>query len=264
MIDGKVVASFPTKPINDAVGNVAFNQARIIRNYPVSLQNGVRHWTRTDVRDEKDENLISKKVQASLDNADLKHAITCDYEKENEYWLCVGSTVWIWNYSNNTWYMYDNIPAINFIIINNVLHYGTNDGRIIKFDKYRRNDNGKPINCIWQMGFYDFGHETMKNYMSKAWVSVKASTRTTANVTWETNNNHSKEAIKFSYNLATFEHASFKHWSFNTNYNPQPIPEKLKAKKFIYFKLIITNNTSDETLTLLSINLKTRLGAESK
>jgi hypothetical protein len=264
MIDGKVAASFPTKPINDAVGNVAFNQVRIIRNYPVSLQNGVRHWTRTDVRDEKDENLISKKVQASLNNVDLTKAVTCDFEEENEYWLCAGSTVWIWNYNNNCWYMYNNIPARNFIVIKGVLHYGTNDGRIVKFDKYRRNDNGKPINCVWEMGFYDFDYETTKKYMSNAWVSIKPATRTTANVAWQTNNDRSKQDLKFAYNLATFKHASFRHWSFNTNYNPQPLHKKLKAKKFIYFKLIVSNNTSDEVLTLLSINLKTRLGAENK
>lgn len=256
--------SFLVYPINDEVGNIPFNQVRVIDNTPISIQSKVHKWVATNVRDERNEKTISKRIQADLDGLDLSQAITFDYEEESEYWLCIGSTVYIWNYGNDTWYVYDNIPALNFISIDGVLFYGTADGKIVKFDKDKRNDNGSPINCVWEMGFYDFGYETLTKYMSDAWVSIKPDSRTSANISWRTNEDSSKADIRFYYNLATFVHANFAHYSFNTNYNPQPIHKKLKAKKFIYFKLIVTNNTSDETLILLSINLKTRLGSESK
>lgn len=256
--------SFLVYPINDEVGNVPFNQVRVIDNSPISIQSKIHRWLATNVRDERNEKTISKRIQADLDSLDLSQAITFDYEEESEYWLCIGSVVYIWNYGNDTWYVYDNIPALNFISIDGVLFYGTADGKIVKFDKDKRSDNGSPINCVWEMSFYDFGYETITKYMSKAWVSIKPSSRTSASVSWLTNDDASKEDTKFYYNLATFVHANFAHWSFHTNYNPQPIPKKLKAKGFVYLKLIITNNTADETLTLLSINLKTRLGSESK
>ncbi|MCT4545100.1 MAG: hypothetical protein N4A63_16340 [Vallitalea sp.] len=257
-------ASFPVFPLNTSIGNKPFKSVQVIQNNPVSVYDGVYEWISTNIRDERNANHISNRIQSALNDLDLAKAITFDYEKESEYWLCVGSVVYIWNYRNDTWYVYDNIPALNFLTINGILHFATNDGRIVKFDNSKRNDNGVSINCIWEMGFCDFGHETMTKYMSKAWVSIKPASRTSAYVEWRTDKATSRNDTRFYYSLATFIHANFAHWSFNTNYNPQPIPKKMKAKKFIYFKLIVKNNTSDELLTLLSINLKTRLGSESK
>lgn len=263
-INGK--ASFPVYPLNTSIGNKPFNGVQVIQNNPVSVHDGVHEWVATNVRDERNANHISRRIQPSLDQLDLSTAITFDYEHEGEYWLCVGTTVYIWNYRNDTWYVYDNIPALNFIVIDNTLYFGTADGRIVKFDNNRRNDNDVPINCLWEMGFYDFGMETYTKFVNKIWVSIEPDIRTSASISFRTDKNASNSIVasKAYYSLATFAHADFAHFSFNTNYSPQPQAIRLKAKKFVYFKLIISNNTIDETLTLLSINIKARTGGESK
>ncbi|GKX27848.1 hypothetical protein SH1V18_03280 [Vallitalea longa] len=259
-------ASFPVYPLNTSIGNKPFNGVQVIQNNPVSVYDGVYEWISSNVRDERNANHISKRIQPSLDKMDLTKAITFDYEKESEYWLCIGSIAYIWNYRNDTWYVFDSIPAICLIAIDGVLYFGTSDGRIVKLDKDSRNDNGKAINCIWEMGFSDFGIETYTKFVNKIWVSIKPNIRTSASISFRTDSKSSKSSIasKAYYSLSTFVHANFAHWSFNTNYSPQPQDIKLKAKKFVYFKLIITNNAIDETLTLLSINIKARIGGESK
>lgn len=262
-INGIERPSYTVLPLNDAIGNVAPNQVQVIQNSPISIQNQLYNWTSSNVRDERNANTISKLIQPSLDQVDLTKAITFDYQEKSEYWLCVGEKAWIWNYSNNTWYMYDNVPATCFLVIERGLYFGTSDGRIVKFDEEKRNDNGNSINCIWEMAFFDFNRETYYKYMRSAWLSIQPASRTSAVITWHTNSETNTEEEKVNYNLATFKHVNFKHFSFNTNYNPQPQYIELQTDEFIYFKTVIENNSTDETLTVLSLNLQSRLGAEN-
>jgi hypothetical protein len=46
--------------------------------------------------------------------------------------------------------------------------------------------------------------------------------------------------------------------------NPQPFMRKLKAKKFVYFKLILKNDSDESRATVLNITLPVRIGGEVK
>jgi len=66
------------------------------------------------------------------------------------------------------------------------------------------------------------------------------------------------------YNTIDFGNIDFESFSFLNNLNPQPFRLKIKAKKFVYFKLILSNDSLSANATILSINLLSRTGGESK
>lgn len=264
LVSGDVEADFPTFPLNDAIGNIAIGQAQLIQNNPFSIHNGVHEWVATNVRDERNAVYKSKKVEPSLDAEDLTQAITIDWEARREYWLAIGNQVWVYNYRLDAWYRFelaDNITC--FFVVNNELYFGTS-GQIMKFDESKRSDNGTVISSRWEMNFYDFEVEWLRKFLNRIWVTIQPGTKEKIVVEWETDKDASSQSYPLTYNLLDFANVDFGAWSFLTYYNAHPNRLKVKAKKFVYFKLILTNDSLTESATVLSINLLARTGGEAK
>lgn len=258
---GNVMATFPVYELSDEIGNVAYNQVQIIQDKPLTLFNGVYAWENSNVRFQYIHNLISQRVQNSLDDVDLSTAVTYNWQENKEYWLNIGSTVWIYNYLNNTWYKRNNVNATCFIAIDGDMYFGTN-GTIEKFGLDLRTDNGALIETIWEMGFYDFEAEYLKKYLSKLWVALKPTSKSKVVVRHVTNNDGTSLPQTIAYNLATFKHLDFKHFSFKTSYNAQPFRLSMKAKGFDYLKIILSSDSLTDVATILSINILIRMGGK--
>jgi hypothetical protein len=134
----------------------------------------------------------------------------------------------------------------------------------MKFHTSELSDNATPIEAYWEMGFYDFNAETIRKFMPEMWISLKPDTKTSVEISYQTDRLNDSSVYTAVYNLSTFLDANFADWSFLVNYNPQPFRFKIRAKKFVYFKLILENDATDETLTVLSLNLPTRMGSKVK
>ena len=260
-LNGMDVVNFPAFELNDEIGNVAFNQAQIINNKAFTVFNGIHEWSSSTVRDQTNEQLMSQRTQDSLLSQDLTQTITYNWKEMSEYWLCIGSKVWIYNYLNDTFYDFDNIPAKCFITINGQMYFGTT-GTIEKFDPALRNDNGVAIVATWEMGFFDFSAEWLNKYMNNIWVSIKPDPKVRLDMAPVTNNDGTGETQTIYYSLATFEHADFSKWSFLTSYNPQPFYIEIQAMGFVYFKLILMNSSLNENCTVLSITMPARMGGK--
>jgi hypothetical protein len=228
---------------------------------PLTLYSGVHAWEASTVRDQTNQRLISQRVQDSLNQKDLTKAVTYNYQANKEYWCCIDSVVWIYNYYNDTWYKFDNITAKCFIEINGELYFGSS-GFIAKFDKEVRTDAGIAINAVWEMGFYDFDAEYMIKYLNNIWISLQPDSKSRVDIQGVTNNEGTGEKVTVFYNLATFKHADFASWSFLTSYNPQPFYVDISANGFAYFKLILTNDSEADRATILSINMPIRYGGK--
>jgi len=258
-------ASFPVYPLNGNIGNVAFAQGRLVQNNPYSVFKGVYEWISTTVRDERNAVYISKKVQPSLDDVDLTTAKTIDWEEKGEYWLAVGNTIWIYNYRNGTWYKFEltDTPTC-FIVINSEMHFGTTNGQIMKFDADLRNDNGADMTYRWEMNLYDFQTKWLQKFLNRIWISMQPGSKEKVTVKWQTDRDTSTQTYDIQYSLMDYSKIDYSNWSYLTYYNPQPFRLKIKAKKFVYFKLILENTTNTEKATILSISLLTRTGGEAK
>lgn len=262
-VSGVTITTFPVKDINEGKGNVAVNQAKLIVNNPYAVYKGFYQWIETEVKDKRNAIYMSSRIQPSLDAVDLTTAITFDYETLGEYWLCVGKTIQVYKYRNDTFFQID-LPdtPTNFIEIEGVLYFGTTNGQIMKFDPAHRSFNGTNIIRNWEMGFNDCGDATRQKNTDYVYVSLKPEVRSGVYINFETNKNARGMSTpkKAVYNFATFLHQDFNHYSFKTNYNPQPFPFQIKALGFAYIKFKLYNDSNVEVETILLLSFPVRFG----
>ena len=265
-------ASFPVYPLNDKVGNTPFHQVRIIENNPFSVHTGVYQWLGTNVRDERNAALMSERIQYSFDNiSNLPNVITHDFEEQNEYWLANGKDVYIYGYVTNTWYKFTlNHTPTFFLTIGKYVYFSTTDGYIMQFGNDNLGfplltDNGFAFNKYWESGFYDFRINNIRKYMDKLWISLQPSDDQEIDIYYRTNESNEDILVSnLQYDIFTFFNFNFNDLSFSTLVNPQPFMRKLKAKKFVYFKLILKNDSDESRATILNITLPVRVGGEVK
>jgi hypothetical protein len=253
---------FPVYPMNQKVGNVAKGQVRIIYNNPLTVWQGIYEWVSTNVIDEKNAQWISERIQLDLDGVDLTQAVTVDWSDKGLYWLCVGKKCWVLNYRVKAWYVLElkHAPTC-FVVAESVLYFGTEDGYVMRFDELLRTYDGAAISAVWEMGYYNFGIDWIEKFLQRVFVTILPRTRTHVDLRYMTDKSGYSDVYTALYSLSTFEHANFAHWSFSTNYSPQPKKFKIRAKKIDYFKIILTNDGTDAA-TVLSITLPVRTGGE--
>ncbi|SDG47463.1 hypothetical protein [Desulfosporosinus hippei] len=255
---------YPIHDLNEKVGNEAFNAVQIIKNNPVSIAKGSWwEWTSTNIEDERNANIISERLRQSLSSIDLTQAITFDNQREKEYWCNVGDKVYIWNYGNNTIYIYDNVSGTCFLDINGQIYYGS-QGTIERFEGL--NDNGVAITAKLELAFTDFGVSHLLKNTRKIWVTIQPDTKTSLDVMYTTDKKFLSDikSINVSFALLDFGVLDFENFSFMTNRAPQPFRKKIRAKKYAYIKFILKNDKVDESAVILSIKAEADTTSEVK
>jgi len=257
---------YPVTDLNERVGMVAPGQGQMVDNKPITLfANQIKEWvSQTTVEDERNENTVSDKIKQSLLSEDLTTAVTFDYQKENEYWVNIGSLVYVWNYFNDTFYMFDNINGNSFREVSGVPYYGA-VGTVEKFDNTTTNDNGGLYTARMELGFTDFGVPTAFKTSRKCWVGIEPASRTGMRTFFATNKVNvaeAKELKQVKYVLFDFENIDFADFSFETNRNPQTKPLKMRTGKYTTIKMIFVNDQIDETLILLNFSIKAEVTGE--
>lgn len=264
-VDGNTVASFPSFPLNQSKGSIAPGQARLVNNNPYTIFKGVQEWVATNVRDERNANYISKRVQPSLDDLDLTTTLTVDWEKRWEYWMVFGDTAIIYNYRLDVWYKFAFADTFTSLLVaDDMLYVGTDAGQIMRFDNEERSDNGTVISAYWETGFYDYGMDWRRKFVNEMWISLQPDDLSSVDISYQTERVVTSGTYIAVYNVASFANMDFGNMSFYVNYNPQPFRFKIKAKKFVYFKLVLQNNELTDNLTVLSINLAARYGSKAR
>lgn len=255
---------YPVFNLNARLGCVAFNQAVNVNNDVLVPFEGVYRWFESAITAKNDPELISQRIQPDLDNLDLTQVRCFNWIKEKEYWLAADGFVWVWNYKNNTFYKYDNFNITCYVVIDQELYFGTTDGRIVKVDRNSRSDDGNDIALRWTSGFDEFGIDYLQKYSNRLWLSLKPEDKSSVDITYRTNDTTSSAPITAEYNLATFLNMDFADFSFLTSRNPQPFRFKIKAKKWTFLQIELSNTSKDETLTIIGLTIKIVTQGESK
>lgn len=264
-IEGVTTLSPQTLPLNEVHGNVAFAQGQVINNDPITIENNaIIRWTSTNVRDERNMTDISERIKLDLSGFNLKNAITCDYQSHTQLWIAVNNTVYIYNYYNDTFsrIVFNHEPSA-FVIIDNRIYMGTEDGYLMKLGEEYQDYAGSPIKAHWEMDFYDFGVPYLRKTMNRLWVLMQPQAKSSAEIGYITNRNELAIKKRIEYSLVLLDDVDFADFSFQVSQNPQPFRLKMKAKKFTNLKITIDNN-DDTDATILSLSLKVETGGESK
>lgn len=249
LADGSSTEALYIYPVNKRLGHTPLGQTALVLNSPRSLYgNDVYEWKNNNAYaanlsvDERQAKRISDRIYKSISNFDLKSCVCWDDNDAQEYWICQNGKALVQNYAVDAWYYYTNIYANCFLNFHKVLYFGDPDGYIQYFDYDYNTDNGEVIDSYWESGSMDFGADYMRKYSAMLWLGIKPVSNGEVEVYIHTDKKPViKEKLVLSQ-LATFLNVDFNNWSFNTNQLPHIFRRKIKAKKFVYYKLVFKNN----------------------
>lgn len=271
LADESVSAAFYVQPVNRQFGNEAAGQVKLLENNPLTIDVGsVYQWKSASTgtgyitNTENNTKRISDRVAETLRDFDLPNTRTFNIKNEHEYWFLWEGKALILNYANNTWYYYDNLPFAYLVEAENEEYGFCNDGRMVHFSRQYPNDDGAPIDCYAATGAMDFDKDWLLKYSPMLFVAMEPESNARIYVTVETNRRSDYPKKLIAYNLATFAHMDFNHFSFGTNRKPQVKRVKMKVKKATYYKLIFESNSASATATIIETDIHLRYAGNVK
>ena len=250
LADGSVTAGFYVSPINRSVGCCAPGQAVLVENRPRTLDaRSVVEWRTTASGslsgDERNAERVSQRVDETIRSFDLETA-KAFYDKYAHEYYVIGAdgTALVNGIDADAWYVYTNFAARCLINYKDELYFGTADGYLRHFSTEYFSDEGEAIDAYWESGSMPFGADFRRKYSAMLWVGIRPDDNGYLEVTARTDRK-----------------TDFAEYSFSTADAAQ-VPEmnriKLKAKKFTYYNLILSNNTADTTATVVSVDIRVR------
>lgn len=251
LADGTITAGFYVAPINRSVGNCAPGQAVLVENRPRTLDGrSVVEWKSTSSSgningDERNAERVSQRVDETIRTFDLATAKTFYDKYAHEYYVIgADGTALVHGIDADAWYVYTNFAAKCLINYMDELYFGTADGYLRHFSTQYFSDEGEAIDAYWESGSMPFAADFRRKYSAMLWVGIRPD-----------DNGYLEVSAK------TDRKTDFAVYSFETADAAQ-VPEmnriKLKAKKFTYYNLILANNTSDRTATVVSVDIRVR------
>lgn len=269
--DGLQTAAFYSMPTNRIIGNSAMGQVQLVLNSPRTLfGNEVYEWKNNGSYasnlsvDERQAKRISDRVNATLHGFNLERCVCYDDNSNQEYYICCGDKALVHNYAADVWYCYTGFPASCLLSFHGDLYMGTPDGRFIRISYAYKSDDGEPIYAYWESGSMSFGQDYMRKYAASLWVAIKPESNSEVWVTVQTDRKSTYTEKIVDSRLATFEHVDFAHYSFLTNRKPHMNKLKIKAKKFVFYKLIFKSASSSANATVLATDIRVRFTGYAK
>lgn len=299
--DGSVTAGFYVRTMHRSIGSDCMGQMAYVQNFPRTFCAGTLYdWKQTAsyYQDERYARSVSEPVQFTLRRADAERLVFFDDDVEKRFYLFLNDsagTVLVNAYEQGVWYRYstrfgaDNSTArvVGCCRFDGMLLIAT-EAAVYEFDERFGYDYtpsigeqaylGTPILCRWESGFDAFGAEFQKKYSSYIWVSLAPGLGASATVTAESDR-RPDYADKACSNTTTglFEDVDFEAFSFETYSVPRVKRMKLKVKKFVYYKLIVTSGGGEQIyvqtpdndhglgiVTVLNIDQRVRFGSDAK
>lgn len=189
------------------------------------------------------------------------------------YWLCLNDVAYILDglqpvqtdkskpYATRQYvgFYRDNLPARIMWEQDNVLYFGTSDGRVCQFytDKYSLdsyNDDGKPICAIWETPDID-GKLFYKNKTLR-YIALRLDSAIATSVQIYVMNRGLWQFIKkddTSGRYLSFAHLVFSKFSFSGDKTQHTFSTKVRVKKVDKFRLRVLNDDLNEPFGLFNI-----------
>lgn len=263
--DGSLTAAFYTTPTNRQFGNEAYGQARILENSPITIDAGSAYrWltNRSGYISAIENNLerISDRAVKTIGQMPVDGIRTYNLKRDHEYWFVCGNTALILNYGNDTWYIYRDLPIqVPYETETEIYGFG-NDGRVYKFSREYRNDNGAEIDAYAITGAMDLGRDYLIKYNPVLYVALQPEVESRIYVTVQDNRKSDYPEREVAYAMANFTHANFAHWSFLTNRKPQVRRVKLHVRRATFLRIIYKSNSASATATVIATDIRFRNG----
>lgn len=265
---GRYTPAFYVSPVNRQFGNEAMGQVKLLENDPLTMDGGsVYQWRNANGYISNSENnakRVSDRVAATLRGFDVANLKTYNVRQDREFWFLYGTDALLYNYTNDTWYFYKDLPFHEILEIGGKVYGFGNDGRIVHFSRAYRSDDEKVIDCYAETGAMDFGRDWQLKYSPMLFVAIRPESNARIYVTVESNRRSGYPEKLVSANLSTLEHVDFAHFSFITNRKPQVRRLKLKVKKAAFYRIIYKSKDKSATSTVIETDVRLRYAGVAK
>ena len=271
--DGTVTAAFYTQPINRSIGCNAAGQAQIVLNTPRTLfGHDLYEWKNNSsyssnlTADERQAKIISERINALLKQFNIPSCVCYDDNDAQEYYICYDDKCLVNNYVADAWSYYIGLDIRCITRHGEFLVFGTSDGRIKEINYSYTSDDGAAIDCYYETGSMDFGQSYMRKYSSMMWIGITPETKTSLTFTGQTDKSSglAEKTIDAAASAFDFENIDFGNMDFDVDVRPKIHRLKIKAKKFVYYKLILSSRNTDAHATVVSFNMKVRYTSMAK
>ena len=271
LADSSTIPAFWVVPINRSIGNAALGQVRLVLNSPYTLfgndlyewKNNASYASNLNV-DERQAKRISDRVWATIKTFDVEKCYCFDDNDAQEYYICYDGKALIYNYAADAWSYYTQFPVSCMTFLQKELFIGSPDGKLKRVSYEYLNDDGQAIDAYWESGSLGFGKDFMRKYAAMLWIGIKPESNSEVWVTVQTDRNSKLQEKVVESALATFTKANFARWSFDTNRKPHMTRLKIKAKKFVFYKLIFESSSADTRATILVADIRVRMTGYAK
>ena len=269
--DKETIPAFYVTPVNKTIGNEALGQVQLILNNPRTIfgkdlyeWKSASRYSANISNDERSALRISDRIHATLATFDLDKCICFDDNYKQEYFICYEDKMLVHNYAVDAWYEYFNLRATSMLSFFGKTYIGTADGKFKCFDELYLSDDNETIDAYWESGSMAFGQDYMRKYSAQLWVGMKPQPSGEVWVTVQTDRKSVYNEKLVTSALSSFARWNFADFSFKTNRKPQMKRLKIKAKKFVFYKLIFFTNTSDSAATVLAADIRVRFTGYAK
>lgn len=273
--EGKTI--FPVRQGSADIGAVSSHAVCTLFDDPMYLSaSGVWAIAQQDISSERALNIRSTRINKKLlENYNLEEAIM--FKWKQNLMLCINGECYVADaaqktYANNKtntfeyeWYYWKNIPARAAYNFEETLYFGTEDGRICRFNDDIKNsrgeiqpkaysDDGEAIVAEWATTFSDDGDFMRLKTMKKkgSGVMLKTYLRSGVKVCIRTDKDFEKEIRNKSAGLFNFEDIDFSDFTFNTS--PYlVVPFNAKFKKYKAIQVICRNDKVNQAFGVLGI-----------
>ena len=251
---------FPNKPINSSMGCIAADSVQLLDNNPVFLtREGVMMLTSSQVRDERNVQLLSEKINSDLLTRDLQHAISAEFD--NMYILVLpGGFAWVYHYRLGAWFPWNNFNFDCMMVWGQDLFLGGKTGVIFRLkritDQLPYNDAGQPILAHWSTKMYGFDSEAYQKMIRTLHVTLRPGVSTYADVYLRSDRRSLwRYLTKFGSTLFSYKNLDYSTFTYNCRFLPRARARKIKAKRVVYFQLRFENPDNDSNMGLLFLAL---------
>lgn len=276
LANGDIIPAFYVSPINRAIGNEAPGQVQLVLNNPYTVYGqDVYEWKNSSyyssnlTRDERQAKRISDRVYATIHGFNTAECVCFDDNYRQEYYICSpDGRALVYGYAADSWYYYTDFPMLRPFVLNNELYYGAADGGIYhvstRYNYDQRGGELTAIDCYWESGAMSFGADYQRKNSAMLWLGIKPDAKASVDVTVLTDKETNYATKSVDYALFDFEHIDFKDFTFSTNDKPQMRRLKIKAKKFVFYKMILKTNTNNTSVTVTSADIRVRFMGYAK
>lgn len=256
---GNSITAIYCTPVNKTRGHLSPGQIALVENNPVTCSGQeLYHWINSSYytsqlsRDERQARRISDRVQRSIKSFDLETCCMCDDNDGQELYIGSNGVMLIWNYAADAWYRYEGIDARRIIEFYGEIYIGSTEGKIVRLSYDVDTDYGYPIVATWESGAMDFGMDYERKYSSMMWVGLKPEDGTSVDVTVITDKKN------------TFREKVISAEKAKVDGEPFMVRTKIKAKKFEYYRLVLSVNEKMPAVTVNNIDFRVRYTGYAK